>query len=124
MNITLKELQEKIHGNAVNKGFWDKEKNFAEELMLVVTELSESVEAHRNDKKAKVGKHKMQLSMNSEKFTESFEKNIKDSVEDELADSIIRVIDLCAGLNIDIEYFIKEKMKYNETREYLHGKKY
>lgn len=122
--MEIRTLSKQIHKNAVMKGFWDKEKNFGEELMLVVSELGECIDAHRVDKKAKVGKHNMNLAMNQDKFVESFEENIKDSVEDELADSVIRILDLCAGLKIDIEYHIKEKMKYNITRSKLHGKKY
>jgi NTP pyrophosphatase (non-canonical NTP hydrolase) len=51
-----------------------------------------------------------------EKYTESFEM--------ELADIMIRVMDLCAFKNIDLEAHIKAKMRYNSLREYKHGKKY
>lgn len=47
-----------------------------------------------------------------------------DCFEFEIADAIIRLLDLCVGYNIDIEYFIKRKMQFNSTRNKLHGKMY
>ena len=47
-----------------------------------------------------------------------FEENVKDTFEDELADSIIRLLDLSAMLDIDIEFHITQKMRYNKTRGY------
>lgn len=52
----------------------------------------------------------------SEKYTDGFEF--------EIADAIIRLLDLCAGHGIDIEYYINRKMQYNSTRNKLHGKRY
>ena len=53
-------------------------------------------------------------------FKQAFEATVKDSFEDEVADSVIlilksiRLLDPCGGL----------KLRYNATREYGHGKKY
>ena len=46
----------------------------------------------------------------------------KDTIEEEVADIFIRLCDLCGQYNIDLEYFIKEKMEYNKTRPNMHGK--
>jgi NTP pyrophosphatase (non-canonical NTP hydrolase) len=53
-----------------------------------------------------------------------FENYIKNSFEDELADVVIRIMDLCGYLHIDLEAHILAKMQYNATREKLHGKRY
>jgi NTP pyrophosphatase (non-canonical NTP hydrolase) len=53
-----------------------------------------------------------------------FAKDVKDTFEDELADAVIRIADLCGYLNIDLESHIKAKMRYNETRPHKHGKEY
>jgi hypothetical protein len=42
----------------------------------------------------------------------------------ELADIIIRVLDLAEGFGIDMEDAIRRKMEYNKTRERKHGKKF
>jgi NTP pyrophosphatase (non-canonical NTP hydrolase) len=44
--------------------------------------------------------------------------------EEEYADIIIRVLDQCKRLNVDIVYAISVKHAYNTTREYKHGKKF
>lgn len=41
----------------------------------------------------------------------------------ELADIIIRVFDLCGALGIDITDALRQKMAYNDQREYRHGGK-
>ena len=51
-------------------------------------------------------------------------KKVKDTLEDELADVVLRVTDLCGLLGIDLETHIKAKMRYNATRPYKHNKAY
>jgi NTP pyrophosphatase (non-canonical NTP hydrolase) len=104
----LNESAKFIHDINVSKGFWDKERNVGELLMLVVTELSEALEAHRKDNFANPNSNDL----------------AKDTFEDEIADSFIRLLDLCNALDIDIEKHIQLKVAYNQTRERLHGKKY
>ena len=105
-----------IHRNNVLKGFYDSKKNVGEMLMLVVTELSEAMEAHR---KAKFSVPPIEPMSN-----EGFLMFVKDTFEDEIADAIIRLLDLSAYMKIDIEWHINQKVNYNTTREHLHGKKY
>ena len=42
----------------------------------------------------------------------------------EIADAIIRLLDIAYEADIDIEQIINEKVTYNATREKLHGKKF
>lgn len=93
---SLNQLAELCHGIAVEKGFWEKERNIGEALMLIVTELAEAMEAHRVQD--------------------------KDNFREELADAFIRLLDLCGGLKIDIEEEILRKSLKNKKRPYKHGK--
>ena len=93
---SLNELAQICHGIAVQKGFWDKERNIGEALMLIVTELAEAMEAHR--------------------------KQDNPNFKEELADAFIRLLDLCGGLKIDIEDEIYQKSVKNKNRPYKHGK--
>ena len=93
---SLNELAQMCHKIAVEKGFWEKERNIGEALMLIVTELAEAMEAHRV------------------KDQENF--------KEEIADTFIRLLDLCGGLKIDIEDEIARKSSKNKNRPYKHGK--
>lgn len=47
----------------------------------------------------------------------------KTGIPYELADTIIRIFDICGHYEIDIEKAIQEKMAYNKERAYKHGGK-
>jgi NTP pyrophosphatase (non-canonical NTP hydrolase) len=93
---SLNELSQLCHKIAVEKGFWEGGRNRGEALMLIVTELAEAMEAYRL--------------RDEENFRE------------EIADSFIRLLDLCGGLDIDIEDEIYKKSLKNKGRPYKHGK--
>jgi NTP pyrophosphatase (non-canonical NTP hydrolase) len=99
-------------------------------LCLIHSEVSEALEADR--KWHYTDNHYIQ-EMEAEgytwdnstlSFTSAFESTVKNSFSDELADIMIRVMDLAAYRGIDLEFHIKNKMKYNSLREKMHGKKY
>lgn len=54
---------------------------------------------------------------------EAFRKNDKVNFAEECADQIIRILDMTAGLNIDIDAAIREKLEKNKTRGFRHGGK-
>lgn len=100
----ISELVKMAHENAKEKGFWDdwegsnKLHATATRLALIHSEVSEALEAMRH--------------------------NDKENFEEELADTCIRIFDLCGGLGIDLEKAIIEKMVRNEKRPYKHGKEF
>lgn len=119
---TLNQLAKEIHQGNVEKGFWDKDRSFAETCMLIVSELSEAVEADRRGVNCIYDLNQNGLIQNFD--PESFKGMVKDTVEDEIADTFIRLLDLCGRMNIDIESHIMLKLQYNKTRPRLHGKNY
>ena len=104
-SMSVAHLQERIHQTAVEHGWWDMDRSIGEVLMLAVTELAEAMEAYRDGNPP------------SEKI-DGFTK-----VEEELVDTIIRILDLAGGMGFDIEGALRAKMTYNETRPYRHGGK-
>jgi NTP pyrophosphatase (non-canonical NTP hydrolase) len=120
--MSLNILAERIHNGNKNRGFWDTERNVGEMLMLVVTELSEALEAHRSGKF--FNKANKINYLESEDMVQAFKDNVKDTFEDEIADAMIRLLDMCGGLGIDIDFHVSSKVLYNSTRPYKHGKKY
>lgn len=128
----INELAKQVHQNAKDHGFFDKEKNIGEMLCLIHSEVSEALEADRKNhytvKSWNMEHNIRDLDLDSPGgklyFIQEFESAIKNSFEDELADIIIRVLDLAAFKGVDLEYHIKLKMQYNSLREKMHGKKY
>lgn len=128
MNMT--ELSKKIHADNVKQGFYDDTKDIPpylndyfifKQLMLIVTEIGEAAEALRKD--GIDNSLELPIKDCTEKYF-IFETNYKDKFQDELGDSIIRILDLCGYLDIDIDEWVNAKLEYNRTRAYKHGKKY
>jgi hypothetical protein len=181
-NVNFNELAKRVYENAKRKGFHDVERKDDHWLMLVVCELAEAVEADRSGRRADRKEYERLVGACEEIVRPHlFEMYVKDSVEDELADAVIRLLDfmgmkgtnvdgylsqmdlsvkdfgegmkkpftdevfgiiqqffydgyeiyfmcdifgLAQRCDIDLMWFIYEKMKYNETREVRHGKEY
>lgn len=114
--IDFNALRDRVYKNAVNHGFHEKKHAPYHYLMLVVSELGEAINADRKGKYAQrimFEKNFDTPQKNPEahwKFC--FETFIKDTVEDELADAAIRILDIAGllGLTIDDSYFTEEHM--------------
>lgn len=108
-NINLNHLRDRVYQCACDHGFHDTQLSDEHFLMLIITELSEAVEADRKGKRAKVSKFKMDyerypaLVDENKRFYCAFKKHIKDTVEDELADAVIRLLDLAGLRGISLE---------------------
>ena len=122
--MNLNELATDIYKANAEKGFWDEERSELEMMMLTVSELGEATDALRAGKRPNYIAYQERASVNDPDFKDNFKQNIKDTFEDEIADTIIRLFDMCGGLGIDIDFHIKSKLKYNSMRERLHGKKF
>ena len=99
------QLAEKIHTNAVEKGFWDRPADeifVTKQMMMIVSEVVEAMEALRKDMDP-------------------------DQLSDEFADIIIRTLDLYAGMvqagymNKSLDSAIKQKIEKNQDRPKKHG---
>lgn len=93
-----------IWRNANNHGWHKPSCDLVTDLLLVHSEVSEACEALR-------------------KGNIKYDLNNHTTVEEELADVVIRVLHIAAKNNLDIEQTIWEKHKYNITRPYRHGGK-
>ena len=105
----LNQLRDEIHQNAIEHGWWDEERSFGDIIALCHSELSEALEEHREGHEP----------------TEIYYSNVEkpEGIPIELADCIIRILDYCGKVGINIEEAISFKHEYNKTRPYRHGGK-
>ena len=195
--MDLNKLSSEAHGMAVEHGFWEDEHSNEHCLCLVISEIAEAVEADRKNRHFDVSGYelamepleridrdwmgrKMKKMVQTDHVT-AFKAYMKDTVEDEMADVVIRLADMAGdqmvdfdklapsnyyrafgrwsftenafalmkglsrentninrriqfgikymfdwaeSLGFDLEYSIREKMKFNATRGVRHGKAY
>lgn len=111
-NIDLNKLRDRAYQCACAHGFHNEELSDEHFLILIITELAEAVEADRQNKRSNYPSFKAGINFQAvttdEMWKEAFEVHLKDTVEDELADAVIRLLDL-AGLR-EISF---EKAQYN-----------
>ena len=182
-------LADRAHRNAVAKGFHSVKQSNEHFIMLIITEISEFVQADRDGKwcRSSLAMYKDLIDPSTParaangSLVDNFKVWIGECAEVELADIAIRLADLAGLLGLDFEkmppcnyhrafdrftvtenalaligalcntqisverrvlcgldyvfkwadtlgveiwFFIEEKMKYNETRPEMHGKKY
>ena len=126
--IKWNELRDKAHANAVEHGFWENKPSNEHFLCLVISELMEAVEAHRKRNRASVPEEKKDTAFDPSTFHSgnryfrlTFEDLIKDTIEDELADAVIRVMDLAGANNVNlngrfcISYVVTKKNSFTEN---------
>lgn len=99
-----KELAIPIYATGKSKGFYDGDFNVLEKIALMHEELGEATRGYRADLMDDKLPHRKML-------------------EVELADCVIRIMNLASHLGLDVPTALVEKAEFNKTRPYKHSKK-
>ena len=132
--MNINELAKEVHENAVAHGWWEKPPTLPEALCLIHAELSEALEEYREGNPLIYGT--CAHAAEDCKFSgvcdrvgrpgegEGIDGPCKpEGIAVELADVILRTLDLMAALGVDVDAVVMAKHKYNLGREYRHGGK-
>ena len=128
-NTNFNELAKRAFENAKSKGFHDKPLTDAHCIMLVACELAEAVEDDRLGKRADRKEYERLVGVCEERLQPHlFDMYIKDTIEDELADAVIRLLDYVGikGMDIPEGYITAEQIKREseEVKEWMEGKSF
>ena len=107
--MTLREIMEDAWQNSHAKGWYDKPRSFGDEIALMHSELSEALEAYRDGYLFDT--------------IPTDDKGKPLGIASELADTVIRIAEVCRERGIPLEQAIKQKLAYNRTRPHRHGEK-
>lgn len=118
------ELATKAHNMAVEHGFWELNHSNEHCMMLVITEIAEMVEADRNGRTADLQAYKNAIAPELQTRRgwygvvddpELFRKYVKDTIEDEMADVVIRLYDMAGNIGMDFAKY--NVIRYNRDFE-------
>ena len=132
--MNINELAKEVHENAIAHGWWEKPPTLPEALCLIHAELSEALEEYRDGKPLVYGTcaispedckyHKICDNVGQPGIPGQKEGPCKpEGIAVELADVILRTLDLMAALGVDVDAVVMAKHRYNLGREYRHGGK-
>lgn len=114
----INDLAEDISDLNEQKGFWDAEA-FGDialvptKLALISSEVTEALDVHRKEYDDDV-----------ESLTTLMTPMQEDDFTEEMADVIIRVLDVCGYYDLDIGTAIIDKIEKNRFRPHKHSKRY
>lgn len=97
---TLNRYAKDCHQRSVSKGFWCKKHTIYHCLMLALGELHEAIEADRLGKWGNLTPEQIEelRGLEGAAFVQAFLQMVKDTVGDEIADAVIRLLDLLGCL--------------------------
>lgn len=116
----VQELIKRAYSIAATHGFHEVDRSNAHWLMLVVSEIGEMVEADRKSRRVKLHGDDLDNTLRFNDFAPTFELFVKDTLEDELADVVIRICDFLGTRHI--EPLILEETSTSDDWANLWGK--
>lgn len=118
MHEVFRRMEEEVFRLNSSKGWFDEERTVGDMVALLHAEVSEILEAYRDYgmKDGTKPPYRAGMDPNTERPAKP------EGVAVEMADVLIRLLDMAKRWDIDIVSAFDEKMKYNWTRPYRHGR--
>jgi NTP pyrophosphatase (non-canonical NTP hydrolase) len=121
--MTLQSLIERVHAINLEKGWFDDDRSIGDDCALLHSEISEMLEEYRADHHTT---HVYYRRPDGSILDEGIEPEPTDKPEGfgmELADLVIRAVDVAKRDGVDLERCLETKLRFNATRPYRHGGK-
>ena len=125
METDLNKLRDRAYSIAKEHGFHEKEQSDETYLMLIITEIAEAVNADRKGHHADMPSFNRIITQDSPNLNDQeyyaicykrdFETWIKDSVEDEIADVAIRLLDFAGAKKIYLDDIFSYDIQYGRA---------
>lgn len=118
--MNLNELRDRAYQCAFAHGWHKEKKSNRHWLCLVISELMEAMNADRKVNHANTEQFKYYLNLKERSYDEfiyAFSNVIKDTVEDELADACIRLLDYAGVTDYDLDDFDYENSDADDYSE-------
>lgn len=111
----LKQLMTKAYENAKAKGFYKPDLDINQTLMLIITEMGETIQAQRHNRHGSIEDYYKWLGVSEEK---AYEESLEGTMESEFADIALRIISLLGWYDSQKTICLMNDTELKKTEEF------
>ena len=112
----LKQFMTKAYENAKAKGFYKPDLYINQELMLIITEMGEAIQASRHNRHGSIDGYNTYLEVSDEHV--AYEESLEGTVESEFADITLRIISLLGWYDSQNTICLMNDTELKKTEEF------
>ena len=111
----LKQLMTKAYENAKAKGFYKSDLDINQALMLIITEMGETIQAQRHNRHGSIEDYYKWLGVSEE---QAYEESLEGTMESEFADIALRIISLLGWYDSQNTICLMNDTELEKTEDY------